>query len=99
MKNKKSQGSDWLLGMIIGIVVVVVVIIIVRGNLGAGASGLKQAGKSAEDCDRDLVANAVDKCPCYKGDIENNGCPLGYKITETGTSKEEDKACLADKKC
>lgn len=55
---------------------------------GKSASGIKEKLDSAGDYDKDNVINAVDKCPCFAGAVENEGCPYGYRITGTNTDKE-----------
>ena len=59
---------------------------------GKSASSVDQALDLTGDKDQDNVMNRLDKCPCKTGDIENDGCPIGYKPTDN-----EDKSCLTKK--
>lgn len=63
---------------------------------GKSASSLNEQIDLAGDHDKDIVANFQDKCPCVSGDLDNKGCPSGYKITDTGTGNE-DRVCLTKK--
>lgn len=98
IKSKKAaEGMMWT---VIVIVLLLLFLLIYSGAwsklFGKGTSSLKEQFSSAGDADNDGVINVADKCPCPggEGDIENDGCPAGYKITSTNTGKES-RACLS----
>lgn len=55
---------------------------------GKSTSGIKEKLDSAGDYDKDNVINAIDKCPCFAGTVENDGCQPGYRITGINTGNE-----------
>ena len=62
-------------------------------------SSVSEKFDSAGDPDKDNVINLEDNCPCPQqgriDSMENNGCPIGYKIGSNG--KEESKECFTKK--
>ena len=90
MKNKKAQsGMMWL---VVVIVALLIFLLIYSGTwtklFGKSTSGIKEKMESAGDYDKDSVINAIDKCPCFAGVAENDGCQAGYRITGTNTGNE-----------
>ena len=91
IKSKKSAtGVVWLVAMMAAILL----FFFLYTNVWAGLFGKTASGTSEQidltgDKDQDNLMNRLDKCPCKAGDIENDGCPIGYKPTDN-----EDKSCL-----
>lgn len=98
IKSKKAaEGALWYVVIIALLLLFFLVYTGAWSKLfGKGISGINEQIASAEDYDKDRVANFADKCPCSEGDIENDGCPSGYKAANINTGKE-DNSCLADK--
>ena|SRR3989338_4884551 len=97
MKSKKGYEITWY----VAVMALVLLFIFVYSSAWANifrksASSLNEQIGSASDYDKDGVINIDDKCPCIVGDLNNQGCPAGYKITGTGTGNE-DRACLTKK--
>ena len=103
MKSKK--GADWVIQLVVILAILifffVVYNIFLYGGLRQGALNLDEQFSLAGDADNDGVTNGQDKCPCPRtgdiDDIQNEGCPTGYKITETNLGKE-DRSCLIKKR-
>lgn len=95
MENRKGDGQ--VLWIVVIAAFLLLFFLIYSGALGKlyGKlfSGANEQINSTDDYDKDNVANFADKCPCSSGDIENDGCPTGYKISGTDSGKEE-KSCL-----
>lgn len=98
IKSKKS--AEGMMRTVIVMVLLLLFLLIYSGAwnklFGKSTSSLKDQFSSAGDADNDGVINAADKCPCPdgEGDIENDGCPSGYKVTNTNAGKES-RACLS----
>ena len=89
MKSKKGYEITWY----VAVMALVLLFIFVYSSAWANifrksASSLNEQIGSASDYDKDGVINIDDKCPCIVGDLNNQGCPAEYKITETGTGNE-----------
>ncbi len=103
MKNKKSL--EIISGPVIVLIALafflIIYLAIITGFFGKGASGLNERFNSAGDADNDGVINVADKCPCPPktagekrlDDMENSGCPYGYKIDKS-KKEYEDRWCF-----
>jgi hypothetical protein len=91
MKNKKSAGQViWLVVIMAFLLIFLLVYSGALGKLfGNLFTGANQQAEGVDDKDGDGIANFIDKCPCNSGDIDNNGCSIGHKITG-----DEDRSCL-----
>lgn len=98
-----KRAAEWVWWQIASIVALLIFLVVYLGfwstSFGKTTSGFREQIASAGDWDNDDVLNRIDMCPCLKeekGGVENEGCPLGYKNTGTGTGKE-DRSCLTMK--
>ena len=95
MKNQKGDGQ--VVWIVVITVFLLLFFLVYSGVLGKLYNKLfsttRAQADSVDDYDKDAVANFADKCPCIFGEIENDGCPAGHKITGTGSGKEE-RSCL-----
>ena len=97
-KNTKGMSNVELLATIALTLLFIFVVGAIYKNLYSKSAGeISEKISSAGDFENDGVANFADKCPCESGVIENDGCPSGYRITDTGSGKES-KDCLKVKK-
>ena len=91
--KKSATGMVWLVAIMAAILLFFILYTNVWANLfGKTASGVNEQIDLTGDFDKDNLMNRLDKCPCKIGDIENDGCPIGYKLTDN-----EDKSCLTKK--
>ncbi len=95
MKNKKAaEGAMWT---VVIIALLLLFFLIYSGALsklyGKLFSETNQQVSGAEDSDNDGVSNLADKCPCNSGELENSGCPAGYKPTGKPEGTEA-RSCL-----
>ena len=95
MKSKKAAGP--VIWIVMTMALLLIFFFVYSGTVfklyNKLFSGTDEQIESARDADKDNVANFADKCPCQPGDIGNNGCPIGYKITGSN-SGEENRDCL-----
>ena len=95
--KKGAEGIIWTVVVIAALLIFLLIYMGVWSRLfGKSTSGLNEQIDMTGDKDQDNVMNRFDKCPCNTGDAENEGCPIGYKITNTN-SGVEDKLCLTKK--
>lgn len=95
MKTKNAAtGMMWMLAIL---ALIVIFTLIYTGALGGlyrkVFSSADERIASLGDCDKDKTADFEDKCPCVLGEIDNSGCPSGYKIANSATGNE-DRSCL-----
>lgn len=90
MKSKKADTNvPWML-----VAIVLFMLFLFLWSKGYFAlfnknlAGVKEKLTAAGDYDNDNVINIEDKCPCFAGTIDNEGCPADYKITGSGSGKE-----------
>ena len=100
MKTKKgTEGIIWTVVIVAALALFLLIYTGVWSKLfGKSASSLNEQIDLTGDKDQDNVINRLDKCPCPggEGDIENDGCPSGYKITNPN-SGFEDRSCFTQK--
>lgn len=89
---KSKRGAHEVVYLTVIIVALLFYLLIYSGVwnklFGKGISDVKEKLESAGDYDKDNVINVADKCPCFSGLIENDGCPSGYKIAGDSKGKE-----------
>ena len=94
---KSKKGAEGIIWTVVILAASVLFLLVYTGTwsklFGKSTSSLNEQIDLTADCDQDNVMNRFDKCPCTIGDIENSGCPTGFKITNTN-SGIEDRACL-----
>lgn len=98
MKTKKAaEGIIWTVVVIAALVLFLLLYTGTWSKLfGKSTSSLNEQIDMTGDKDQDNIMNRLDKCPCKAGDTENDGCPSGYKITNTN-SGFEDRSCFTQK--
>ena len=98
--NKKKKGE-----LPIGIISTIILLLIFAAiymwsNKQIFTRSTTDIKNKINDDDNDGVLNIADKCPCPEkqgqkraDDLQNDGCPLRYKITNSGKGIE-DRSCL-----
>jgi len=95
MKNKKAVelSLNVIVIAVIILIVLIVSIVIFTGLVGESASDTKITMRSiTKDSDGDGIKDFLDKCPCYPGTAEYNGCP--EDITDENREKYTSRDCL-----
>ncbi len=97
MKNKKAVELSLNVIVIAALVLIVLIvsIAIFTGLVGDTVSDTKiTMGSITGDYDGDGIKDFLDKCPCYAGTAEYNGCP--EEINEENREKYTSRHCLED---
>ena len=91
-----------IIGAAMAMIVLVILIVFFADSIGQGGKSISGNIAGTQDCDKDLVANLFDKCPCDAAQQENEefeGCPSDVK-DKAGLAKYNDKnICDPPKGC
>jgi len=90
--QKSKKGASQTFALITTIVLLLFFLVIwlffSSDALGKGFKIFDDQNNLNKDHDNDGIATRFDKCPCERGEQENNGCKLGYD-----PSDNEDDSC------
>ena len=95
--TKKGMSNVELLAVIALTLLFIFIVGAMYKNLFAKTAGAaNEQISSLGDFENDGIKNFADKCPCEEGVVENDGCPSGYRITDSNEGKERQD-CLKAK--
>ena len=83
MKNKKSYTLTHVLITLVFLVIAFLILLYIFNNFIKQEKGeIEDSLGGSRDYDNDGIVDYFDKCPCDKGEEEEDGCPTGTPMDE-----------------